>query len=1218
MPHRRSASRADVGALSITRRFRSRFGRAVGLAGALALGTAAAGAQRLQFRQLTPDQGLSSSLVSSLVQDNHGFVWLGTKKGVNRYDGHSFAVYRHRADDSTSLADNEVFTVYEDGQHVLWVGTPMGLSRYDRDHDVFRNYSLVPGDTIAVSAILEAGGTLWLGTDNGLYKFDRATEKAVPFGQGLTGLDIQGLFEDSGKHIWLGGKGSGAREVDPRTGEVKVWKIDPSASDSPLLFKGQDVRAFVEDADGAIYMAMMDGGLAKINRGTGGVTLYQHDPEDPYSLAINAVHALLLDGTRGLWIGTENGGLDYLDFGTRRFIHNRFDPNNSSGLNSSSIWSLLTDRSGALWVGTFAGGVNISRQNGDAIRRFRSVAGDASSLSANSVMGFLEDTRGNVWVATDGGGLNRFDRATGKFQRYTTQTSNLNSDAVLSITEDRLGKIWIATWAGGVSRFDPATGRFTPFTPKNSGMADDNAFSVYADRAGRVWIGTYQKGLQSVDPATGAFSAPVSVGKGKEPQIRVITEAFDGKLLLGTTPAGTVSGVGLVEYDPRTGKRHSYSLGKDGLSGSSVHAILETEPATLWVGTVNGLDRVDRTSGKIQHFTEADGLPGTTVNGLAVDGTGRLWVSGDRGVSRFDPSTKQAKSYTVADGLQGSEFNFASYLRTRDGAILFGGSQGFNIIEPDRITENKHVPPVVLTGFQLFNKPVAVGAKGSPLTQSITVTKKLTLKHDQGVFTIEFAALDFVAPDKNRYAYKLEGLDDDWNDVGTKHSASYTNLPAGKYTFRVKGTNNDGVWNEAGASLEIRVVPPFWASWWFRAIVLLAAAWGIRYGLRLQRERRESLERMNATLAEAAERDRSAQQYLERNVLEVLGAMERFSEGDLSVALVVERDDAIGRLRFGLNKAVLNIRSMVEQVRVVLDSTVATSRQIQTETNDLSRGAEEQISQTLLVAGAAQQMAQTVSASNASIAEASEIAQRSGMEAHEGGRIVRDTFAGMDEIVTTVGISARTVHSLGRSSEQIGAITRVIEQIADQTELLSLNAAIEAARAGRHGRTFAVVAQEVQRLAERTAQATSEIARVIEHNQREVESAVEAMSRVGGQVEKGKELVDKAGSALDAIIDNAEKMLACIQQVRASSEEQSSTTAHISENVETISRVTHSAVRGNQSVATSVQELSTLIEDLQQRVARFHFEGRQEPLPEIRVDVAKLPPAPRELISFDA
>ena len=297
---------------------------------------------------------------------------------------------------------------------------------------------------------------------------------------------------------------------------------------------------------------------------------------------------------------------------------------------------------------------------------------------------------------------------------------------------------------------------------------------------------------------------------------------------------------------------------------------------------------------------------------------------------------------------------------------------------------------------------------------------------------------------------------------------------------------------------------------------------------------------------------------------------------------------------------------MVQQVRDVLDSTVNTVWKIQTDTNELTRGAEEQISQTLLVAGAAQQMMQTVSSSASSISEASEIAQRSGTEAHEGGRIVRDTFAGMDEIVSTVGISARTVEALGRSSEQIGAITRVIEQIADQTELLSLNAAIEAARAGRHGKTFAVVAQEVQRLAERTAQATSQIARVIENNQREVETAVSAMSRVGGQVERGKELVDKAGTALDTIIGNAERMLACIQQVRASSEEQSSTTAHISENIEMISQVTHNAVRGNQSIASSMQDLNTLIEDLQHRVSAFHLEVTEAPLPEIKVDPTKL------------
>ncbi|MEO8562903.1 MAG: methyl-accepting chemotaxis protein [bacterium] len=1212
MPPRRLDSHAPLHAAPVRGRRRSRLLR-LSLC-CVALGVApAASAQKLQFRQITPDNGLSSSLVQSIVQDSQGFMWLGTRKGLNRYDGYNFTVYRHKSGDSTSILDNNTAFVFEDSKKTLWVGGPLGLNRYDRDHDAFVTYAVVPGDSLEITAILEAQGVLWLATVRGVYKFDRATGKSTPFRPDLFGkLAVAALFEDSARHLWIGTRGSGARELNPSTGEVKTWAIDPDNSESAITLRGQDVRTFIE-ADGAVYMGMMDGGLAKLNRTTGGITLYQHDPSDPHSISIDAVHALLTDGTRGLWVGTENGGLDYFEFATRHFSHNRFDPNNPSGLNSNSIWALHRDPTGSLWVGTFAGGVNISRPNGNAIQKFKTIAGDATSLSYNSVMGFHEDSRGAIWVATDGGGLNRFDRATGKFAHYNAQTAGLLSDAVLAITEDKSGKIWVCTWAGGISRLDPQTGRFTTYTPKNSGLADANVFGIYTDRSGIIWIGTNAKGLQRLDPATGVFTTHL-LSKGTESQIRIITETSDGMLLLGT-PGG-----GMVEFDPRTTRKRTYLAGKDGISSNVVQAILESEPGIVWIGTSTGLDRLDRRTNKIDHFTEADGLPGSAVNGLALDAARHLWISGDHGIARWDPASKKGKAYTVADGLQGSEFNVGAYYRTRDGALLFGGSQGFNLLEPSNITENAHVPAVAITGFQLYNKPVAIGAKGSPLETSITTTKKLVLHHDQSVFTIEFAALDFTAPEKNQYAYKLEGLDKDWNEVGTKRSASYTNLAAGSYTFRVKGTNNDGVWNQEGASLDIKIVPPFWASWWFRAILLLITVAGARYVLRSARERRESLERMNATLAEAADRDRKAQQYLERNVIEVLGAMERFSEGDLTVALTVERDDSIGRLRSGFNTAVINIRTIVRQVRDVLDSTVQMSNQIHTQTMELSRGAEEQISQTLLVAGAAQQMAQTVSGSAHNIAEASEMAQRSGSEAHEGGRIVRDTFAGMDEMVSTVSTSARTVEALGRSSEQIGAITRVIEQIADQTELLSLNAAIEAARAGRHGRTFAVVAQEVQRLAERTAQATNEIAKVIENNQREVEVAVTAMARVGGQVERGRHLVDKAGGALDAIIENAERMLGSIQQVRASSEEQSATTKHITENIETISRVTHAAVTGNQTIAHSVQELTALIEDLQMRVSTFHLEEDASemegaPAVEPKRGVPELLMAQRELVT---
>jgi len=1134
-----------------------------------------AGAQKLLFRQLTPDNGLLSSRVHDIIQDDRGFMWFAGPRGLSRYDGYSFAAYRHRADDSTTLADNRINWLFLDHEKTLWIGTDLGFSRYDGSRDAFTNYAVVRGDSVIVNAVSEAQGVLLIGTAKGLYQFDRASRKATPFHPDIFArLDVTSMYQDQAGNLWVGTRNSGARELNAQGSLVRTLTMGPDG------LPGKDARVFLDDGQGTVYIGLVDAGLVQLNPATGTLTRYRHDAADPRSLAIDAVHDLLSDGTRGMWIGTENGGLDYFDYATHHFAHNRFDPANPSSLSHNSVWSLYRDSGGLIWVGTFAGGVNISRQNGDAIRKYRSMAGDVTSLSFNTVMSILEDSKGRVWVATDGGGLNRFDRSTGRFTRYTSKTSNLNSDAVLAIAEDRTGALWVGTWAGGISRFDPGSGKFTPFTTANSSIATTGVFSLLADRAGMLWIGTWREGLQRFDPKTGKFTRyPLAA---LETPLRMMSEASDGTLLIAT------DGSGFFTFDPRTEKKTLYAAGKNGLSSSQVTSVLESEPGVVWIGTAAGLDRLDRHTNKIQHFTDADGLASAFVAGLAQDSSHTLWVSGDRGITRFDPATKKFKQYSVGDGLQGSEFNLASSHHSRDGTLYFGGTQGFNTLRPDSIVQNAHVPPIAITNLELYNKPVVIGAKGSPLDTSITMARRLILNHNQSVFTLEYAALDFAAPEKNQYAYMLEGLDKDWNQVGTKRAASYTNLPAGHYVFRVKGTNNDGVWNEQGASLDLQIVPPYWASWWFRTLALLAIAAAVYYLVRSAYDRRRSLER-------AALRDRESQRYLERNVTEVLFAMERFSKGDLSISLPVENDDSIGNLRLGFNTAVKNIHTIVKDVRGVLDATVTTSRQIHTQTMEITRGAEEQIRQTNIVAGAAQQMAQTVSGGAQSISDASDIAQRSGNEAHEGGRIVRETFTGMDHIVTTIGESARSVEALGRSSEQIGAITRVIKEIAEETDLLALNAAIEAANAGDHGRGFAVVAQEIRQLAVRTAQATREIAAVIRQNQREVESTVTTMAAVGGQVEQGRHLADRAGGALESISQNAERMLASIREVRVASDAQAVTTAHMSENIETISQVTRAAIASNQTIAGSVEELSELIEDLQVRVAAFRLEDAQAP-----------------------
>ncbi len=803
------------------------------LFGASSLLSSRADAQKLQFRQLTPDQGLPSSQIDAIQQDSRGFMWFGSLRGLSRYDGHAFTVYRHRNDDAASLADNRVNALFEDRAKTLWIGTTAGLSRYDAAHDAFANYQLVPNDTLVVNTIFELGTTLLIGTNRGLYAFDRVKGTSSPYGGGVFSRHvIWRLYEDHLKHLWVGTETAGAIEFAPNTGAARTWTNDPANAAS---LPGKDVHGFHEDSSGAMWISSYDAGLARLDRTTGAVTRFSIDAGDPYFAASRRIRSMIPESHRGLWLGTENAGLDYFDFATKQFQHNRFDPSNPTGINNNSIWALYRDTSGMLWAGTWAGGINISKQNGSAIKRYRTVAGDPNSLGFNSVIGFNEDSKGHIWVATDGGGLNRFDRATGQFTRFNSHTSNLNSDAVLALAEDKLGKLWVGTWAGGLSRFDPVSSQFTAFTKANSGLATIGVFSLLIDRAGIVWIGTWHEGLQRYDPTDGSFERyPLVV---PETPLHAIVEASNGDLLIATESGG------FVIFDPRTKRKTVYVAGKKGLSSNQVTSVLESEPGIVWIGTYGGLDRLDRRTNTIQHFTEADGLASAFVAGMTLDAAHRMWISSDRGITRFDPVARKGRHYTVDDGLQGSEFNVSSQFRARDGTLYFGGTQGFNTLRPDSIVRNVHVPPVALTGFTLFNKPVAIGATDSPLQSHITVADEIVLHYDRSVFTIEFAALDFAAPEKNRYAYRLEGLDDDWNDVGTKRVASYTNLPPGGYVFRVRGSNNDGVWNEEGASIRVTVLPPFWATWWFRTLAALVVAGAVAGLLRVRRLRRASRER---------------------------------------------------------------------------------------------------------------------------------------------------------------------------------------------------------------------------------------------------------------------------------------------------------------------------------------------------------------------------------------
>ncbi len=820
-------------------------------------------AQGLQFRHVGVDDGLPSSLVSDIIRDRRGVMWIGTGHGVSRYDGHRFRTYTHDGRDPSSLPGGVVAQIYEDRAGTLWVVTPGGLSRYDHARDGFVTYPSVATPHhlagVVTSVVEDARGTLWVGTSAGLYTFDRATGAAMPCALVAPRPDaaqpsatpyVVTLYRDRAARIWVGTR-SGLYALDPAHGDVahgglahgglaRHFAYDPA---NPRSLPDTNVRALAEDAAGTLWIGSGDGGLARFDALTGQFTRFRHDPANPHSVAKDRIVRLAPDraGTGlGLWVGTENGGLDHLDIATGRFTHHQFDPNTPSGIGSNSIWSLYQDATGVLWVGTFTGGLDISEPTRRAIQHYHTVAGDSTSLSYNAVPSFGEDRAGHIWVATDGGGLNRFDPATGRFTRYTARNTNLNAEAILGVVEDHRGDLWVATWGGGISRFDRTRRTFRPYSTANSSIPSNNVYEILETRTGQLWIGTDQGDVAMFDPARGDFTRRYAVvPPGLDPSSALLVrELRDGHLAVGLRDGG------VAVLDPATGARRYYVAGMSGgsrageLASNSVRALVEGGPGVLWVGTEDGLDRLVLRTGQYTHFGRRDGLPSDVVLGLVTDTAGRLWVSTDRGLGRFDPVHRTFIRFERADGLQGSEFLMRSAFRAHDGTLYFGGNNGFNAVHPERIIEHPRAPDVAITGLQLFNRPVSVGTPGSPLTRAIGVTRTLTLTAAQNVVTFEFAAPDYAVPEKTRYAYRLDGFDPRWQEVGHQHTASYTNLAPGRYTFRVRASLTDDAWNGEGAALDVVITPPVWQTWWFRLLVAGAAAFGLYRLVRFQQQRR--------------------------------------------------------------------------------------------------------------------------------------------------------------------------------------------------------------------------------------------------------------------------------------------------------------------------------------------------------------------------------------------
>jgi len=833
-------------------------------------------APHLEFRHLAIEHGLSQSIVDRMLQDRQGFLWFVTEDGLNRFDGYTFKIFKHDARNAASLIHNEIKCVYEDRDGYLWIGTfHRGLERFDPVTQRFTHHQHDPADSTSLANDIvwdvceDREGRLWVATGGGLDRLDRSTGSFRHWRHdprdptSLSHDDVRVLHLDRDGALWIGTASGGLCRLDPRTQRFVRYRHDPADVRS---LGGNDVRCLAEDPDGALWVGTGDGGLNRFAPPTGAFTRYRHDPRDPQSLGQDAVPALLIDSAGTIWAGTDGGGLCRFDRATARFARYQHDPYTAGSLAGNRIRSLVEDRAGVLWVGTYGDGISRCSLRRKPFRHVRSRPGDPHSLGHDIVWSFLQDGDRVLWLGTHDGGLDRYDPATGRFTHFRHVPGDPNTpghNSIRMVAQDHDGCLWLATNGGGLDRFDPRRGIFTHFRhdPHDArSLALDVLRLVFVDRSGDVWAGTYGGGLDRWDPVSGAFihhrSDPNDPTSISNDYVRAAYEDSGGDLWFGT------HGGGLNRLERRTGEftRYRHDPQDPGsLSNDFVFCIHEDHRGRFWVATYGGgLNRLDRATGTFTAIRRSDGLPDDAIYGILEDDRGCLWLSTNSGIARYDPDSGAVKTYTIADGLQSNEFNGGAYYRSPAGEMYFGGVNGFNAFFPDEIKDSEYQAPVVFTDFQLFNRTVPLGrmADGRTLLErSITHTERLALTHRDNVVSFEFAALDFTAAENNRYAYRLEGLSDDWVDLGTRRFVMFTTLPAGDYALQVKGTNSDGVWNEMGASLALIVRPPWWRTRWAEAgytLLLMGVVLGLVWGARVR-------ERARGRLVEAELRAQAAE-----------------------------------------------------------------------------------------------------------------------------------------------------------------------------------------------------------------------------------------------------------------------------------------------------------------------------------------------------------------------
>ena len=814
----------------------------------------------LEAEHLSIEQGLSQSTVLSILQDQKGFMWFGTQDGLNRYDAYKFKVFKLQRGDSTSLPDNNIQTLFQSKDGTIWVGTEAGLSMYNLDFDNFTNYanqsknkkSLSHDD---VSAITEdTTGIIWVGTKNGLNKFDRKTKTFTRYfadgkSNSIPNNDITALHTDKKGNVWIGTE-NGVARYQPKTNNFKVFLADSTFSSLP---DGR-ITCFFEDRFKALWIGTKDG-IGRYNRLSDDISSYKASPQ--------AIEGIEQDEDGNLWIisVSELGKFNQNNHTYKRQnIGNTFD-------NYGAFRAIVKSKSGLLWIGTNKNGIFKVNTRTKQFKTFRHNPENPYSLPPAWVWSIEDAGKNNLWVGTADGWsyLSVAKDSAFNYSTFFSSFQNPNTRDVSALLNEGDSVLWGAVLQNGVFRatLDKNTHiplDFQTFIAKsndslNASPSGNIIYTMYKDSFGKIWIGTLGKGLNEVyEDRTENYLNSTNL-TSKKYRFRYFTHNKDDKNSLAGASVRTIfedrkrnlwigteeGGLSLAKRDNKGNiisfENFSY---KDNdptsISSNAIRTIWEDESGYLWLGTPNGLNRFDPKTKKALHFGELDPKLSRVIHGILGDKKENLWLSTNNGILKFDIGDSIVWEFNIEDGIQSNEFNSgASHLRKSDGMMFFGGIGGLTMFHPDTVKSNTYLPPVVLTDFKIFNKSVPVrdeNNKDSPLTRHISIVDEIILDYEDQVITFEFTALNFLHPENNRYSYRLEGFETEWNEVNDRRFASYTNLPKGEYKFVVRAANNDGLWNNEGASVRVIMRPPYWATWGFRIVVILIIAsglWGIYY-----------------------------------------------------------------------------------------------------------------------------------------------------------------------------------------------------------------------------------------------------------------------------------------------------------------------------------------------------------------------------------------------------